>query len=220
MAKRHQHTQQTKALAASAAGVQYSVQMKNQSNQSWSFVVYQQPPANAESLAWFASPFNIGVGSEITFSWNLSYQFVWAATGVLQPGINFSALGMKDCDPTGANTTNFTITNNTPGLSDSVFGSASGTLKIVDGRDVPPNKYSVAVAMSQNGVFAVNAGPNLTHVFTPTPTYWVTAMQNVKEGDVMDINTVTQNTQLKFPPNVYSLTATLQADNTWAVVQN
>ena len=133
--------------------------------------------------------------------------------GRLQPGINFSALGMKDCDPTGANTTNFTITNNTPGLS-------SGTLKIVDGRDVPPNKYAVAVAMSQNGVFAVNAGPNLTHVFTPTPSYWVTAMQDVKQGNVMDIKTVTQNTELKFPPNVYSLTATLQADNTWAVVQN
>ena len=219
MAKRHHHNVKESKLTAAAA-VQYSVKMKNQSNQSWSFVVYQQPPANAESLAWFASPFNIGVGSEITFSWDISYQFVWAATGILQPGINFSALGMKDCDPTGTNTTNFTITNNTPQLSDSVVGSSSGTLKIIDDRDVPPNKYSVAVAMSQNGVFAVNAGPNLTHVFTPTPSYWVTAMQDIKEGDVMDIKTVTQNTELHFPPNVYSLTATLQADNTWAVVQN
>ena len=226
MAKRQQcqqPTQQPKlttALGASAPGVQYSVQIQNQSNLPWSFVVYQEPPDNAESLAWFASPFNIGVGSEITFSWNFSYQFVWASTGILKPGVNFSASGMKDCDPTGANLTHFTIINNTGGLSDPVAGSAPGTLTIVDGSDVPPNKYSVGVAMSQNGVFAVNAGPNFTHVFALTPSYWVTAIQNVKEGDVMDINTVTQNAELHFPPNVYSLTAILQADNTWAVVPN
>ena len=41
--------------------------------------------------------------------------------------------------------------------------------------------------MSQNGVFTVNAGPNLTHVFTPTPIYWIIAMKDVKQGDVMDL---------------------------------
>ena len=198
----------------------FDIRMKNESNTAWSFVVYQKPPVGAESLAWLASPFHIDVGSEITFAWNVNYQFVWASTGILKPGINFSALGLKDCDIFHNNMTYFTIKDDGPGLSDAVFGADKGSLKIVDGHDVPLNKYSVGVAMSQNGLFAVNAGPNLTHVFIPTPSYWVAAMIDVKQGDVLDIKTITRNMELRFPLGVASMTATLKADNTWVTEPN
>ena len=185
--------------------------MKNESNTAWSFVVYQKPPVGAKSLAWFASPFHIGVGSEITFSWNVNYQFVW------KPGINFNALELKDCDIFNNNMTYFTIKYDGPGLSDAVFGADEGSLKIVDGHNVPLNKYSVGVAMSQNGLFAVNSGPNVTHVFTPHPSYWVAAMIDVKKGDVLDIKTITRNTEVHFPFGAISMTATFKADNTWVV---
>ena len=71
--------------------------------------------------------------------------------------------------------------------------------------------------MSGKGTYVVNAGPNLTHQFTPEPKYYVVAADKVEEGEVMDITTVTESGSLAFPPNVYNLTATLKSDNTWDI---
>lgn len=195
----------------------YSVLITNKSNKPWNFMVFQSPPARAHSLAWFASPFKIGLGDNISFSWGVDYQFLWGKTGELKPGVHFSAGGSKDCDPAVNNMTTFTVTNQTPDLSPSTTGAQKGTLKIVDGSDVPSNIFSVGLAMSGNGIYAVNAGPNLSHVFTPTPSYWVGAMDDVKEGEVMDIKTISQTAELHFPPNVYNLSATLTKENIWEI---
>ena len=128
---------------------------------------------------------------------------------------------MKECDPTGKNTTYFAVVNGIPELSDPVAGSDSGTLAIIDGSDVPQNIYSVGVGMAQNAIFAANAGPNLKHTFyISTPSYWIAAMNDVKQGDVLYPNTISQKTELNFPPNVYSLRVTYDGDNTWTVVPN
>ena len=65
--------------------------------------------------------------------------------------------------------------------------------------------------------YVVNAGPNLTRQFTPEPKYYIVAADEVVEGQVMDITTVTKSGSLVFPPNVYDLTATLKADNQWDI---
>lgn len=196
----------------------YKVTITNESNQAWTFLVYQEPPANAQSLAWLASSYKIeNDGGYIKFEWGIDYQFVWADTGELLPGVNFEAGGHKDCEPSNNNVTTFTVENNTPHLTPSKPGGDDGYLTIHNDRNVPANTYSVGVAMSKKGVFAVNAGPSLTHTFKPTPNYWVGAMNDVQEGDVMDIKTITQRAQLQFPPNIYHLSATLNKQNEWEI---
>ena len=201
------------------ASTQYNVTVKNNANAPWKFYVFQSPPAitNDLTLAWFASPFHIAPGDMTTFSWNTNYQFVWSATGEVKPGITFKATGSKEGDPQVKNQTKFTFVNDTPDLSDPTTGGPQGSLTIHDGDTVPPKTFAVGVGMSGNGTYVVNAGPNLVHQFTPTPAYYVAAIEEVEEGQVMDIKTITETGDLKFPPNVYSLTATLKADNTWDV---
>ena len=197
----------------------YSINVINNGNQPWKFLVYQQPPSitNGLCLAWLTSPYRIAVKDQISFNWNLKYSFVWANTGVVRPGVTFKATGVKDCDPNSKNLTDFTYENDTPQLSEPTVGGNPGSLTIKDGNTVPSQTFAVGVGMSGKGTFVVNAGPNLTHIFTPEPKYFVLAADEVTEGEVMDIETITNPGELEFPPNVYSLTATLKEDNTWSI---
>lgn len=208
-----------KAGAEVALGTQYALKLINQSAQPWTFFVYQKLPgqvANVFSLAWFASPYQIRVGDQIRFSWEIDYNFVWSDTGVLIPGVTFDASGKKDCDPNGANATQFSLSPG-PGLSDPVQGPPAGSLVIQDANNVPSNRFSVGIGMSGTGTYVVQAGPNLTHTFTPTPSYWVAAGSNVQIGTVLNIQTVTQTAEARFGPNVFDLNCILQADNTWSI---
>ena len=45
---------------------------------------------------------------------------------------------------------------------DPIHEDESGYLTVVGGPNIPNEKFSIGVAMSENGVFAVNAQPNVT----------------------------------------------------------
>lgn len=215
----HKHLTASDA-ATLGAGTPYSIKLVNQSAAPFKFYVYQQLPnqqsANVFSLAWFCSPYNISPGNQITFQWDIQYGFVWGDSGVIQPGVTFNASGNTPADPQSINSTIFSNSPTAgPNLSAPIPGQPQGSLIISDAANVPSNEFSVGVSMSGAGTFVTNAGPNLTHTFTPTPTYWIAAGTNVQVGTVMDITTVNQNTQVIFPPNVYSLTYNLNQSNQW-----
>jgi hypothetical protein len=210
----------TAALAAGDAGTPYTLTLRNMSLQSWTFYVYQKMPNLSPeifSLAWFASPFVITPNNKITFEWKLLYNFVWGATGVIMPGVTFNAGGEIDGDPAGANTTTFSTAPG-PNLSDAKPGQPPGSLVIKDAPNVPNASFSVGIGMSGTGTYVVQAGANLTHLFTPTPSYWVAAGTGIQVGTVLDIKTVTQTAEAKFPTNVFKRIGTLGEDNTWSFV--
>ena len=201
----------------------YQVTLKNESNQAWKYFLYQEPPPDApdaHSLAWLVSSHKIAVGDYIKFEWSIKYQCVWAESGELVPGVRFVAGGPKNADLTVQNMTKFSLTKDTPSLSAPATGGRSGSLTIIDGPNIPPNKFSVGVAMSGKSTYVVNAGPNLKHVFTPRPSYWVCAVNEVKEGDVMDIEILSQNKMFTFPINVFNQIGTLNACNSWEFNQS
>ncbi|WP_208296908.1 hypothetical protein [Massilia sp. CCM 8734] len=209
-----------KGAAALGAGTPYSLTLVNESGTPFTFYVYQQMPNQASenvfSLAWFCSPYNIGQGNQITFQWDIEYGFVWGSSGIIQPGVTFNAGGDIPANPQSNNCTTFSNSQTLgPNLSAAQAGQPQGSLVISDASNVASNQFSVGVSMSGAGTFVTNAGPNLTHTFTPTPTYWIAAGSNVHVGTVMDITTVNQNAQVIFPPNVYALTYTLNASNQW-----
>ncbi|SCB39917.1 protein rhiA [Rhizobium hainanense] len=207
------------ASAALTQGTQYSLLLKNQSAQPWTFYVYQKMPqqvADVFSLAWFCSPYQIRVGNQIKFTWEIDYNFVWSDTGQLIPGVEFLASGVQDGSPSGANTTTFSLDGG-PGFSNPVRGDPAGSLVIKDAANVPNSRFSVGIGMSGTGTYVVQAGTNLTHTFTPTPSYWIAAGTNVSIGTVLSIDTITQTNEAKFPSAVYNLVGTLQEDNSWTV---
>ena len=82
--------------------------------------------------------------------------------------------------------------------------------------------------MSKHPIYALNAGPNLVHIFTPSrkPTYYVCGSNKVKEGEVLNmpmpcpfetLQTFTAAKELVFPANVFALTATLTDANIWDI---
>lgn len=207
------------AAAPSAAATPYSLTLKNRSTRPWTFYVYQKLPQlspNIFSVAWFASPHVMRPGTQIRFEWELNYNFVWSDTGPLTTGVTFEASGVVDSDPASQNTTRFDYTPTTgPGFSSPARGEPSGSLVINDAPDVPNNKFSVGIGMSGTGTYVAQAGPNLRHLFTPTPSYWVAAGEGVKIGSVLDIKTITHTEEAKFGTNVYSVEGTIGPNNLW-----
>lgn len=202
-----------------SAGTKYSLTAVNDSAQPWKFYVYQttpNQPNNMFSLAWFASPYQIRVGDQIRFEWEINYNFVWSDTGSLIPGVRFNAFGTKDADPEEKNSTNFSG-GIAPGFSSPEKEPPPGSLIINDGDDVPNKKFSVGIGMSGAGTFAVQAGTNLKHQFTPTPRYWIAAGIDEQCGTVLNIQTITQAQEIAYDPATYEKTATLTKDNTWTV---
>jgi hypothetical protein len=199
--------------------VPYSLTLINNSASPWTFYVYQQMPnqqsANVFSLAWFCSPFQIVPGASMQFQWTTDYTFVWGATGMIQPGVTFSASQTIDANPASANTTTFSIAP-APNMSPAVAGPPQGSLVINDAAGVPGNTFSVGIGMQDAGAFVTAAGPNLVHTFSPNPTYWIAAGTDVRIGTILDIATVTQNLQVIFPANVFALSYTLGQSNQWA----
>lgn len=212
-----QHPGANQLSLATAVGQTYSLTLKNSSAYPWTFYVYQQAPQpspNIFSLAWFASPFVIMPGNQITFQWNITYGFVWGSSGSVIPGVVFQASGTQAADLVSANSTKFTVSPG-PYLTTPVAGTPAGSLIIADQSDVPNNVFTVGISMSGTGTYVTSAGANLTHLFTPTPSYWIAAGQNVQVGTILNIDTITQNTQVIFPANVYALQYTLNQSNQW-----
>jgi rhizosphere induced protein len=201
------------------SATQYNLVCTNNSSTDWVFYVYQtmpSQPSDVFSLAWFASPYKVSVGSSITFTWGIDYSFVWGQTGTVAPGVLFSASGIKPCSLTGANMTTFSLDNNAPQLSTPVSGGQAGSLTINEASNVPNGTFSTGIGMSGYGTFVQQAYANTTQVYTPTPKYWIAAANQMQMGVVL-AQTVNQAASFDFPPNVYTVRATLGQNNMWTI---
>jgi hypothetical protein len=200
------------------AGVTYSLIFQNQSTNQGSGCVYQEDPnlglPNVLSLAWFSKV--AAPNTNITFSWTIDYSFVWAETGLLIPGVMFMA---GQTFPADLSTTNSITLSNLGGayqFQNQGPGPGAGSLYIREDNTVPLKMASVGIGMSGAGTFVVQAQPNYNLIFTPHPKYYIT-FGSFAKGQVMDTTSVTNKAEIAFPPNVTSMTAILQADNSWKV---
>ncbi|MFP2957338.1 hypothetical protein ACLEPN_05770 [Myxococcus sp. 1LA] len=214
---------ETGAMQPANDGTAYSLAVYNKSAQPWTFYIYQTNPAqltdpNFFSLAWLATPYEIVPGAYFIFKWTINYTFLWAQTGTLKPDVSFEAGMSIPADPSAGDTTYFSVSPG-PNLSPAQPSDDHGTLMIQDDPKVPPSTFSVGIGMGDAGTFAVQAGANLKHYFTPTPSYWIAAGVDMKVGTVLDIQTITETAPVVYDDNVYSLTAVLNDDNTWTISQ-
>lgn len=198
----------------------YSLTFINNSDQEGDACVYQQDPdlgvANVQSLAWFTKAAN--PTTTVEFDWSIDYSFVWSETGNLVPGVVFIASQAWAADLSTTNQVTFT-NNGAFTFENQTVGAGEGNLYITEDGTIPVDVASVGIGMSGFGTFAVDAEPNYNLVFTPHPEYWIT-FGTYTQGEVMNISESTNAAQISFPANVYAMTATLNADNTWTIAQD
>jgi hypothetical protein len=198
---------------------QYRLQVLNASNNFGTCCLYQTNPANdpAFSLAWMTEP--AGPESQVNFQWQPDYSFSWGQTGSLMPGVDFQAAQMQTADPSAQNLVTLTSQNGSYSFTNETSGPAPGTLSINCDASVQPNSVSVGVAMSNATAFATQGVPNTINVFRMQPQFRL-AFGQYQTGQVLDANSIPNSVQIEFPPNVFSMVATLSADGNWTVNPN
>jgi hypothetical protein len=211
------------------AGTQYTLRVVNNSTNFVDMCMYQQDPnigvPNALSLAWFAKP--AYPTTTVVFRWTVDYSFIWSETGTLIPGVYFDASQTWPADPSIVGTSSETKPGNQIGFSHPSAnaytftstptpGAQSGSLYVKEDPNIPLKRASVGIGMSGSGTFAVQSQPNLNLAFTPHPIYFLAA-GTYTQGEVLDIGSVTNPTDIRFPAGVFSMTATLTENNTWRV---
>lgn len=206
--------------SAQNSGQTYTLNFDNQSTNTWSLLCFQQQPTGLPmdyfSLAWFSK---MAVpNSKVTCRWQIDYSFIWQQTGLLRPGVKFTASQNVASDGlTKMNQIDFGLHQGQAyGFTNQQDGPA-GALTINQASTIPNKQASVGIGMSGGGTFVVQAQPNIKASFVPTPTYYIAFAQSVQEGEVLNISQLTAVQEIKFPVNEYEVTATLTAGNTWDV---
>ena len=209
------HYRRTAQLAASQ---KYTLSAMNHSANSGSFCAFQQDPdlgvPGALPLAWFSK--YVHPQTTIKFVWTADYNFVWSETGVLVPGVGFDASQVFDADVQNLNQITLSYIGGAYSFINQSKGPKPGPLYIREDASIPLKKASVGIGMSGAGTFVVQAQPNLTLNFTPHPRYYI-AFGSYTQGEALDVGEMTNTAEIVFQQNIYSMTAILNADNSWTV---
>lgn len=211
------------------AGTQYTLRVVNDSTNFVDMCMYQEDPnigvPKVMSLAWFAKP--AYPTTTVVFRWTVDYSFVWSETGTLVPGVYFDASQSWPADPSVLSPSTEVKAGNQIGISHPSAGAYTftstpspgaqkGSLYIKEDPNIPLKRASVGIGMSGAGTFAVQSQPNLNLTFTPHPIYYLAA-GTYTQGEVLDVGSITNPTDIRFPAGVFSMTARLGEDNSWKV---
>ena len=201
-----------------ANGMRYTVIFQNNSSNRGDACLFQKDPGGGYpgvmSLAWFTRP--AAPTTRIQFAWELAYDFAWSQTGRLAPGVVFSASQVWPADPATQNQVTFTKEGGFYTFKDLTQGPQPGSLTIRQDSTIPMGMASVGIGMSGAATFAVQAQPYMNVMFTPHPEYWI-AFGNYMTGEVLDTQSMFNAAKITFPPNIYTMVATLNQDNTWTI---
>lgn len=197
----------------------YSLSIVNNSDQTGDFCLYQIDPNVKDPyvmpLAWYSKRAN--PSTKLNYQWTLDYSFVWANTGILTPGVVFFPSQIVNGGLTQDNMITFTNENGSYQFKDLTTNkSFEGLLHIECDDTISRQQTSIGIGMSGAATFARQAEPNMGFSFSPQIQYRLT-FGYYQQGEVLNTDQISHFVTIDFPPNVYSMTATLNADNTWTV---
>lgn len=195
----------------------YTLRFVNNSPNSGDVCLFQQDPGLIQDvmpLAWFTKETH--PNTNVKFTWGIDYSFVWSAIGSVKPGVIFDASEVLEADLENENLIPFDFIDGAFEFVKPAKQGEAGSLTIMESANIPFNSAAVGIGMSGSGTFVIEAQPNLNLSFTPHPEYWI-AFGNYTEGEILDFQTMTNVQQIKFPTNIYSMTAILNEDNSWTI---
>ncbi|WP_441244356.1 hypothetical protein [Tardiphaga sp. 768_D3_N2_1] len=208
----------TTAASAAAGGMPtYELKFLNNTAATQTFVCFQssQNPPSGLVPAWFAM--RVSPRTQLLFSWQQTYDFVWMESGKLAPGITFAAIEVLPATLPASSLVTLTYGSGAFGFIDQRQGRSDSLMITCDGT-VPTDTASVGIGMAGAATEVMQAAPNMTFTFAPTARYWMT-LADVVQGEIFDPSKLVPVVPLVFEPNVYALTATLNPDGT-VTVQN
>ena len=180
----------------------YAVNIFNDSElDDFQAIIYQEDPSlgkDVARLAWMTKTCH--PGTNLTFSWDVEYNFVWSEVGSLTPGTKFSAGQTINADLDENN--GVTLYYNVGAYEFSSTYHVDGSqLFIQEDKSVPkpkgPGSGSVGIGMAGFGTFVVATGSGQSVAFTPKPQYWI-AFGKFTDSTVMDIKQLTARAQVQF----------------------
>lgn len=199
------------------AGYQYTIVFQNNSSMAAAACLYQTGagltvPGTVHSVAWLTK--TAAPTTKIVFQWSTDYYFFWAESGKLGEGAMLTGSQMWQVGT--LNQVTLTHASGYYTFSSQIAGADSKNFYIAQDKTIPANMAAAGLGMAGQATFAVQAQPNFTLVFNPTPSYFI-AFGNYTVGQVLDPATIFNAAALVFPANIFSLAATLNADNTWTI---
>jgi rhizosphere induced protein len=210
---------ETRTSAAASTGYQVKV-INNSEVDDRNAILFQEipkMPEDAVTLAWLSKMCH--AGTEITHKWNVDYNFVWGQAGSLAPGTMFEAGQKVAADLERKNTVTLMYEKGGFKFGPSRFSGKKGLLYVNEDRSVPGPGNSdqgvVGVGMSGFGTFIVPTLPNNAASFTPKPTYYL-AFGKFEQGEVMDINQLTNPEKLQFKNGTTKAVATFDGTD-WEI---
>jgi rhizosphere induced protein len=201
-------------------GTVFQINFANDSKNAGNFMVFQQDPnltmPGLKSLAWitkYANPNTQGF-----FSWNLNYNFSWMESESITPGINSGTSQSFFAGEDLLTLNGITLTYDKGyNFIDPIDENPVGSLYIKQDATIPLDRAFVGIGMSGAPTFMVPAQPNMELTFAPKPEYWI-AFGEFNQGQVINIQEMTNSAQINFPPGITKMKAILNIDNTWTII--
>ncbi|KZD22721.1 hypothetical protein A4A58_28625 [Tardiphaga robiniae] len=205
----------TTVPATPGGGPAYELKFFNNSASTQTFVCFQssQSPPSGLVPAWFVM--RVGPRTELIFSWQPTYDFVWMESGTLAPGITFTAVELLPATLQASSLVTLTYGSGAFGFIDQRQGRSDSLMITCDGT-IPMDTASVGIGMAGSATEVMQAAPNMTFTFTSTARYWMT-LTDVVQGEIFDPSKLAVVVPLVFEPNVCALTVTLNPDGTVTV---
>lgn len=210
----------------------FSIVFVNKSGRAGTVCLYQGAPSlhlrpdagegnELYTLAWFCKKTN--PNTRVKFGWDFKFHFVWDdlidmvpgrvvdAGEIVDAGDGFygEGKGIRLSKKNGAYQFGETFETGRPGYL------------IQTDSTVPKREAVVGIGMAGAGTFVRPVHINYMYEFTPRgPLEYHIAFGDFETGQILDLEKLTCHTQVDFPPNVYSMLVTLNADDTWTVEPN
>ncbi|MCD4784919.1 MAG: hypothetical protein K8T10_13975 [Candidatus Eremiobacteraeota bacterium] len=202
-----------------ARGRIYSLRVINKSRNSWEACLFQYDSQWRNSgvmpVSWYSK--YLHNSTSFTFQWVKDYSFCWAETGLLRPGVIFMSSQTINGDLSSNNKITLTNQQGAGQFINLCSGDPQGSMTIVQDSTILMQRFAIGLAMSGSPFCAAQAAPNMVTSFVPTNTKYYITMGNYRMGEVLDIYYISNKAEIVFPPGVYSMTATYNANGTWKV---
>ena len=197
----------------------YSITIENKSANTFDFGVFQTGENTnlSGAVIWLCK--RCHPNTCVSFSWDTEYCFFWAEKGKMKQrkSSEYSAWGKEPADPSNQDKCiiGFTYTDGAYEFEQTSQKGTPGVLQIVQDGMIPAGKAVIGIGMSGNCIKCIRTQPNTTAEFELPVEYRVT-FGSMNMGDPVNNVLMQQSVPLKFPPNVFGLTLTLNEDNTWS----
>ena len=219
-------------------GQTYTLKLQNNST-DWVFAVYTMMPTFALSegnenagfslasqfpIAWLAK--RVNAGNFVEYEWSLDFSVAYAAQGC-QAGAKWRGGKPLDMNPNSESQNSaklsysgdyrFELSSGAhPVKPDELYIDADATVPQWKPDEGP--SVALAIATGSGGTptpaIATDSGPNINHMFTLHPEYYIQAGR-VEQGVMVDITLVTPHQRVTYSPGVYEASWTLTPSNTW-----